>query len=147
MDSPRKVMMFINQKLYLFNDDKYKDFDRNVIKGALAYKYLLAVYLDIKYITIDQILVLQDEDIGLIGPGHNCLVSCLEFLYGNRIYRTHLILHDAYGRIFQSHNVGRGCNYMFHVPNRLKQCPLIGHIIGLLYSIYYNIRYYREYQN
>ena len=146
MDSPRKVMTFINQNLYLFDDDKYKDYNRNVIKGALAYKYLLAVYLNIKDITIDQILIVQ-EDIGLIGPGHNCLVSCLEFLCGNRICHTHSILHDSYGRIFQSHDVGRGYNYMFYVPKQLKKCPLIGHITGLLYSIYYNIRYYREYQN
>ena len=66
--------------------------------------YLLAVYLNIKDITIDQILILQ-EDIGLIGSGHNCIVSCLEFIYDNRIFHTHSILHDSYGRIFQSHNV------------------------------------------
>ena len=146
MDSPRKVMKFINENLYLFNNDKYKDVNRNVLKGALAYKYLMAVYLDIKDITIDQILILQ-EDIGLIGPGHNCLVSCLKFICGNRVCHTHSILHDTYGRIFLSHNIGRGYNYMFNVPNAIKKCPLIGHFTGLLYSIYYNIRYHREYQN
>ena len=41
MDNSKKVMMFINQNLYLFNDNKYKDYNRNIIKGALAYKYLL----------------------------------------------------------------------------------------------------------
>ena len=146
MDSPRKVMSFIYKNLYLFDNDKYKDYDRNIIKGALAYKYLLAVYLNIKDITVDEILILQ-EDIGLIGPGsHNCLVSCLEFLCSNRICHTHSILHDSYGRIFQSYNIGRGYNYMFNVPNWIRKCPLFGHITGLLYSIYYNIRYYREYQ-
>ena len=147
MDSPEKVMSFIYKNLYLFNNDKYKDYNRNIIKGALGYKYLLEVYLNIKDISVDQILILQ-EDIGLIGPGsHNCLVSCLEFLCNNRICHTHSILHDSYGRIYNSHgNIGRGYNYMFNAPNWMKKCPMFGHITGLMYSIYYNIRFYREYQ-
>ena len=47
MDSPRKVIKFMKKNLYLFVD-KYNDIDRTVLKAAIAYKYLLAVYLDIK---------------------------------------------------------------------------------------------------
>ena len=129
MDSLRKVMMFINKNLYLFNDDKYKDYDRNVIKGALAYKYLLSVYLNIKDITVDQILILQNDNIGLIGPGgrENCLVSWLEFICGNRICHTHSILHDSYGRIYQSYSrAGRGYNYMFNAPHFVKKVLTLG---------------------
>ena len=40
MDSPRKVIKFINQNLYLFESDKCKDINRNVFNAAIAYKYL-----------------------------------------------------------------------------------------------------------
>ena len=84
MDSPRKVMKFINENLYLFNNDKYKDIDRNVLKSAIAYRYLLALYLNITDISVDQIITLN-EDMELIESGDNCLVSCLEFVCGNRV--------------------------------------------------------------
>ena len=54
MDSPRKVIKFMNENLHLFKD-KYKDINRNVLKAAIAYKYLLCVYLNIKHITLDKI--------------------------------------------------------------------------------------------
>ena len=146
MDEPKKVIKFMNENFYLF-EKQYEDIDKNVLKAAIAYKYLLTVYLDIKNVRIEQILIENDYDIGLIGPGHSCLTSFCEKICPNRICHTHSILHDAYDRIFQSHNIGRGYNYMFNVPDQLKKCPLIGHMTGLLYSIYYNIRYYREYQN
>ena len=148
MDSPRRVIKFMNENLYSF-EDKYKDIDRNVLKTAIAYKYLLAVYLNSTDITIDQILVLNDFNIGLIGlGGDSCLVSCLEFVFGNRICHLHLLLHDSYGRIYTKYdNIGRGYNYMFNAPNWMRKCPCFGHITGILYSIYYTIRYYREYQN
>ena len=147
MDSPRRVIKFMNENYYLF-EKQYENVDKNVLKAAIAYKYLLAVYLDIKNITIEQILINNDYDIGLIGPGHNCLTSLCESICPNRICHLHSILHDTYGRIYNRYNnVGRGYVYMFNAPNWMKKCPLFGHITGLAYSIYYNIRYYREYQS
>ena len=146
MDSPRKVIKFMNENFYLF-EKQYENIDKNVLKAAIAYKYLLAVYLDIKNITIDQILIENDYDLGLIGPGHSCLTSICERICPNRICHLHSILHDCYGRIYTKYNnQGRGYNYMFKAPNWMKKCPLFGHITGLMYSIYYNIRYYHEYQ-
>ena len=146
MDSPRNVIKFMNENFYLF-EKQYEDVDKNVLKAAIAYKYLLAVYLDIKNITIDQILIENEYDLGLIGPGHNCITSFCEKVCPNRICHTHSILHDTYGRIFSKYNnTGRGYVYMFDAPNFMKKCPLYGHITGLLYSIYYNIRYHHELQ-
>ena len=145
MDSPEKVIKFMNQNFYLF-EKQYEDVDKNVLKAAIAYKYLLAVYLDIKNITIEQILTVNEYDIGLIGPGHGCLTSFCEKIFPNTICHLHSILHDCYGRIYTKYNIGRGYVYMFNAPKWMKKCPLFGHITGLMYSIYYNIRYYREYQ-
>ena len=146
MDSPRKVVKFMNEDLYLF-EDKYKDINRTVLKAAIAYKYLIAYYLNIKSITLEQIMIQNDYDIGLIGPGHSCLTSVCEKICPNRVCHLHSILHDVYGRIYLNYNVGRGYVYMFNAPNWMKNSPFFGHISGLLYSIYYNIRYYKEYQN
>ena len=146
MDSPRKVIKFMNENFYLF-EKQYEDIDKTVLKAAIAYKYLLAVYLDIKNVTIDQIITENESDIGLIGPGHGCLTSICEKLCPNRVCHLHSILHDVYGRIFLKYNQGRGYVYMFNAPNWMKLSPFFGHISGLMYSIYYNMRYYHEYQN
>ena len=145
MDSPEKVIKFMNENFYLF-EKQYEDIDKNVLKAVIAYKYLLAVYLNIKNVTIEQILIENDYDLGLIGPGHSCLTSICEKICTNRICHLHSILHDTYGRIYTKYNQGRGYVYMFNGPKWMKKCPLFGHITGLLYSIYYNIRYYHEYQ-
>ena len=145
MDSPRNVIKFMNENFYLF-EKQYEDVDKTVLKAAIAYKYLLAVYLGIKNVTIEQILIEQDNNIGLIGPGHGCLTSLCEKLCPNRFCHLHSILHDCYGRILKKYGQGPGYVYMFNAPNWMKKCPLFGHITGLIYSIYYNIRYYHEYQ-
>ena len=146
MDSARKVIKFMNDNFYLF-EKKYEDIDKTVLKAAIAYKFLLAVYLDIKNITIEQILIENEYDLGLIGPGHSCLTSVCEKVCPNRVCHLHSILHDTYGRIFLKYNQGRGYVYMFNAPNWMKKSPFFGHISGLMYSIYYNIRYYHEYKN
>ena len=146
MDSPRKVIKFMNENFYLF-EKQYEDIDKTVLKAAIAYKYLLAVYLNIKNVSIEHILIENDYDIGLIGPGHSCITSICEKICPNRVCHLHSILHDVYGRLYLRYNVGRGYVYMFNAPNWMKKSPFFGHISGLLYSIYYNIRYYREYQN
>ena len=145
MDSPRNVIKFMNENFYLF-EKQYEDIDKTVLKAAIAYKYLLCVYLGIKNVTIEQILIENEYDIGLIGPGHTCLTSICEKICPNRVCHLHSILHDVYGRIFLKYSQGRGYVYMFYTPNWMKKCPLFGHITGLIYSIYYNIRYHHEYQ-
>ena len=106
MDSLRRVIKFINDNLCLF-EDKYKDIGRNVLKAAIANKYLLAVYLNIKNITVNQIMIENEYDIGLIGPGHTCLTSICEKLCPNRVCHLHSICHDVYGRILLTYGVGR----------------------------------------
>ena len=146
MDSPIKVDKFMNENLYLF-EDKYKDVNRNVLTAAIAYKYLLAVYLNVKDVTLHEVLIENEYDIGLIGPGHSCLTSLCEKIGPNHLCHLHSILHNCYGRLLLYHNVGHGYVYMFHAPNWMKCSPFFGHISGLLYLMYYSIHYYREYKN
>ena len=146
MDSPREVIKFMNQNFYLF-EKQYEDIDKNILKASICYKYLLAVYFNIKNVSINQILIENDYDLGLIGPSHGCITKICEKLCNNCVCHLHSILHDVYGRLFLRYNVGRGYVYMFNAYNWMKKSPFFGPISGLLYSIYYNIRYYREYQN
>ena len=146
MDTPKQVIKFMNDNFYLF-EKQYEDVDKNVLKAAIAYKYLLAAYLNIKNVTIEQILIENDYDIGLIGPSHGCVTSICEKICPNRVCHLHSILHDCYGRIYLKYGKGRGYVYMFNASKWMKACPFLGHITGLLYSLYYNIRYYHKYQN
>ena len=121
MDKPKIVIKFMNENLYLIeNETQYENVNKNVLRTALAYKYLLNVYMNIQNVTIHQILIDNDYDLGLIGSLHGCIVSICEKICGNRICHLHSILHDTYGRIFLLYGVGRGYKYMFDAPNCMK---------------------------
>ena len=67
----------MNDNLYLF-ESHYDDVDYTILKAAIAYKYLLHVYLYTKNVTIDEILIENKYDLGLVRPGRNCMVSICE---------------------------------------------------------------------
>ena len=131
MDSPRKVIKFMNENFYLF-EKQYEDIDKTVLKAAISYKYVLAVYLNIKNVSIEQILIENDYEVGLIGPGHSCLTSMCEKICPYRVCHLHSILHDVYGRINLRYNVGRGYVYMFNAPNWMKS-----HRFSVIAAVYY----------
>ena len=54
MDNPKTVIIFMNDNFYLF-ESIYNDVDKNVLKAAIAYMYLLHIYLRINT-TIHKIL-------------------------------------------------------------------------------------------
>ena len=114
-----------------------------ILKSALVYQRLHLRNFK-KYISIDDVLELIDNEIGLIGPGNGCLTWFLERIFGQSdILHSHSILHDAFGRFYTHHSLDRGYTYI--IPkNRtlkcLKRSPLCGHISGLIYCVFNKIR-------
>ena len=97
-----------------------------ILKSALVYQYLHITNFD-TYISIDDVLELNDNEIGLIGPRNGCLTWFLERIFNQSdILHSHSILHDA---------VGRGYTYVVpdnRTPKWVKRSPLCGQISGLI---------------
>ena len=63
-----------------------------ILKSALVYQYLHITNFD-TYISIDDVLELNNNEIGLIGPGNGCLTYFLERIFNQSdILHSHIIL-------------------------------------------------------
>ena len=113
-----------------------------ILKSALVYQYLHLINFD-TYISIDEILELNYNEIGLIGPGNGCLTWFLERIFNQSdILHSHSILHDAFGRFYTHHSLNRGYTYVIPnniTPNCIKRSPLCGQISGLIYCAFNKI--------
>ena len=102
----------------------------------MVYQYLYLNHFD-EMISIDKVLELNNNEIGLIGPGNGCLTKFLERLSGwSDILQSHGILHDAFGRFYAHHSLDRGYTYIIpenRTPKCIKRSPLCGQISGLIY--------------
>ena len=113
-----------------------------ILKSALVYQYLHLRNFK-TCISIDDVLELNNNEIGLIGPGNGCLTHLLERIFNQSdILHSHSILHDAFGRFYTHHSLDRGCTYA--IPeNRTQKCvkrsPLCGQISGLIYCAFNKI--------
>ena len=114
----------------------YPNVDDVILKSALVYQYLHLNNFD-EMISMDKILELNDNEIGLIGPGNGCFTSLLERIFNQSdIVKSHSILHDAFSRFYTHHSLDRGYTYVLHknkTPNWVKRSPLCGQISGLIY--------------
>ena len=112
--------------------------DDVILKSALVYQYLYLNNFD-EMISIDKMLELNDNEIGLIGPGNGCLTWVLEKIFNNSyILHSHSILHDAFGRFYAHHSLDRGYTYVIPenlTPKCVKRSPLCGQISGLIYCV------------
>ena len=121
---------------------EYNDVDDVILKSPLVYQYLHIRHFR-KYLTIDKILELNNNEIGLIGPGNGCLTQFLERILGqSAVLHSHSILHDAYGRFYTHHSLDRGYTYTIPeniTPKCVKGSPLCGQISGLIYCVFGNI--------
>ena len=96
------------------------------------------------YISIREILEINNGEIGLIGPGNSRLTRFLERIFnGCDTLHSHSILHDAFGRFYTHHQLDRG--YTFVIPKNLtpkciKRSPLCGQISGLIYCLVKQIK-------
>ena len=111
--------------------------DKRILKSALVYQFLYHKHFN-KYVEVRDIL-LEHEDIGLIGYGDGCLTHLLEHTLGwINVLQTHAILHDAFGRFYVKHSLDRGYSYAF--PRFMttkfnKLSPLSGQLSGLWYCV------------
>ena len=109
-----------------------------ILKSALVYQYLHLNHFD-ELISIDEVLELNDNEIGLIGPGNGCFTHFLERIFqGSSKLHTHSILHDAFGRFYSRYSSDRGYTYAIPsilTPTFIKRSPLCGQISGLLYCV------------
>ena len=115
--------------------NKHPYIDDKILKSALVYQYLHCYYFQ-KDITILEILETEGYDLGMIGLGKGRLTRILEFLFGwSNVFSSHAILHDAFGRFYNRHNLGEGYTYCLkgHVPIFMKKSPFFGHVTGLNY--------------
>ena len=109
-----------------------------ILKSALVYQYLhLKNFASSK--SIDEVLELNNNEIGLIGPGNGCLTHFLERIFKrfNKLH-SHSILHDAFGRFYTHHSLDRGYTYIIPenlTPNWMKKSPLCSQISGLIFCI------------
>ena len=93
---------------------EHPNVDDAILKSALVYQYLYLNNFD-EMISIDDVLKLNDNEIGLIGPGNGCLTWFLERVFNQSdIIHSHSILHDAFGRFYVHHSKYRGYIYVLH---------------------------------
>ena len=117
---------------------QYNNVNDVILKSALVYQYLYLNHYD-TMLSIDDILELNNNEIGLIGPGNGCLTQFLERILGQSgELHSHSILHDAFGRFYTHHSLDRG--YTCTIPKNLtpkctKRSPLCGQISGLIYCV------------
>ena len=121
---------------------QYNNVNDVILKSALVYQYLYLNHYD-TMLSIDDILELNDNEIGLIGPGNGCLTHFLERILGQSdILHSHSILHDAFGRFYAHHSLHRGYTYVIaenRTPKFVKRSPLCGQISGLIYCAFNKI--------
>ena len=118
--------------------EKHPYIDNKILKSALVYQYLHFFYFE-RDISINKILELNNGEIGLMGPGNGFITWLFERTFGwIDILNSHSILHDAFGRFYDHHELGRG--YTYTIPEKyttklIKRLPLCGQISGLLYCV------------
>ena len=124
--------------LFEVTKQKYEKVNDVIRKSALVYQYLYLNNFDI-YISIDDVLELNNNEIGLIGTGNGCLTHFLERIFNQSdILHSHSILHDAFGRFYAHHQLDRGYTYVIPKSRTLKcikRSPLCGQISGLIYCV------------
>ena len=117
---------------------KYPYIDDKILKSALVYQYLHYFYFE-RNISINKILELNDGEIGLLGPGNGCLTWLLEKIFGwINILNSHSVLHDASGRFYVHHKLGRGYTYAIsekYTTKLIKRSPFCGQVSGILYCL------------
>ena len=118
------------------------EINEKILKSCLAYQYLYHKHFN-TYLSVEEILVLNNGEIGLIGPSNGCLTGFLEKTLGLiDTLHSHSILHDAFGRFYTKYKLDRG--YMYVIPEnlstkRMKVSPLSCQLLGIFYCAFNRI--------
>ncbi len=130
-----EIIKYVNH-FFKMTKEQHTQTDDVIIKSVLICQYLYHKHFNI-YISVDDILELNNNDIGLIGPGNGCITYVLERNLGwIDVFHSHSILHDVFGRFYDNYSLDRG--YTYAIPKNLtskqmKKSPLCGQISGLIY--------------
>ena len=129
----KNIADYVNH-FYIKTQAEFTNIDQSIIKSALVYQYLFNKHFH-KNILIEEILELNNYDIGLIGPDHGRITKLLERLFRNSdVMHNHSILHDAFGRFYDNYEKGRGYTYALKsAPRIMKRSPMCGQISGIIY--------------
>ena len=132
----KEILKYVN---YFIEETKqYNEIDDVILKSALVYQYLYHKHFK-TFISISDILELNNGEIALLGPGNGCLTWSFERIFsGFDILHSHSILHDAFGRFYDHFSLDRGYSYVIPknlTPKPIKRSPLCGQISGLIYCI------------
>ena len=133
----KEVIEYVN---YFFKETKqqHNNVYDVILKSALVYQYLYHKNFGV-FISVNDILELNNNEIGLIGPGNGCLTQFLETIFSPlHIMHSHSILHDAFGRFYDHYSLDRGYTYVIPknlTPKWIKRSPLCGQISGLIYCV------------
>ena len=123
--------------------EQHNNLNDVILKSALVYQYRYLNHYD-EILSTDEILKLNNNEIGLIGPGNGCLTHILERIFNQSdILHSHSILHDAFGRFYTHHSFDRGYTYVIpknRTPKCIKRSPLCGQISGLIYCLFKQIK-------
>ena len=116
--------------------EKHPNIDDKILKSAIVYQYLHFFYFE-RDISINKILEINNGEIGLISPGNGFITWLFERTFGwIDILNSHSILHDAFGRFYDHHELSRGYTYAIpekHSTKHMKKSPLCGQVTGILY--------------
>lgn len=116
----KEIIKYANN---FFNKTKqrYNHINDVILKSVLVYQYLYHKNFG-TYISIDDILELNNNEICLIGPGNGCPTWFLERIFCQfDILHSHSILHDAFGRFYDHYSLDRG--YPYAIPKNLTPNP------------------------
>ena len=132
----KEILKYVN---YFIEETKqYNEIDDVILKSALVYQYLYHKHFK-TFISVSDILELNNGEIGLLGPGNGCITLFLERILGwIEILHSHSILHDAFGRFYNNYSLDRGYTYTIPeniTPVYVKRNPLCGQLMGLIYCL------------
>ena len=133
--NPKNALKYVSDTLFCVQAE-HRKINEQILKSVLIYQCLY--YNEFHTIlSVDDILLEHENEIGLIGPGNGCTTGVLEKLFGKfKCCHVHSALYDAFGRFYTKYKKGRGYCYVLKKSSKfLKTSPLFGRITGFVWSI------------
>ena len=122
--NPENALKYVSDTLFLCTAEH--KIDIQILKSVLIYQCLYYTEFH-TLLSVDDILLYNENEIGFIGPGNGCTTGVLEKLFGKfKCCHVHSALHYAYGRFYTKYKKGRGYSYVLKkAPKFLKTSSLL----------------------
>ena len=141
----REVIKYVKH-CFEVTKQKYEKVNDVILKSALVYQYLYHRNFE-TYIPIHTIQRNRSN-----WSWKWCFTHFLERIFNQSdILHSQSILHDAFGRFYDHHQLDRGYTYVIpknRTPKCIKRSPLCGQSSGLIYCVSKknrNIKKYKQY--